>query len=67
LISSLVNYHYNNKGTLGKALGGASGGYLTGKKEIIDILRYFPNVFLDKKQDLICFPILLLLPLLELP
>ena len=26
-------------GTLGKALGGASGGYLSGKKEIIDLLR----------------------------
>ena len=26
-------------GTLGKALGGASGGYTTGRKEIIDILR----------------------------
>jgi len=26
-------------GTLGKALGGAMGGYTTGKKEIIDILR----------------------------
>ena len=26
-------------GTLGKALGGASGGYTTGKKEIIDMLR----------------------------
>jgi glycine C-acetyltransferase len=26
-------------GTLGKALGGAMGGYTTGKKEIIEILR----------------------------
>lgn len=26
-------------GTLGKALGGASGGYITGKKEMIDLLR----------------------------
>jgi glycine C-acetyltransferase len=26
-------------GTLGKALGGASGGYTTGRKEIIEILR----------------------------
>jgi glycine C-acetyltransferase len=26
-------------GTLGKALGGASGGYTSGKKEIIDLLR----------------------------
>lgn len=28
-------------GTMGKALGGACGGYTTGKKEIIEILRYF--------------------------
>jgi glycine C-acetyltransferase len=26
-------------GTLGKALGGASGGYTSGRKEIIDLLR----------------------------
>ncbi|MCB0779433.1 MAG: aminotransferase class I/II-fold pyridoxal phosphate-dependent enzyme, partial [Flavobacteriales bacterium] len=26
-------------GTLGKALGGAMGGYTTGRKEIIDLLR----------------------------
>jgi len=26
-------------GTLGKALGGGNGGYTTGKKEIIDLLR----------------------------
>ena len=26
-------------GTLGKSLGGASGGYTTGKKETIDLLR----------------------------
>ena len=26
-------------GTLGKALGGASGGYTTGRKEIIELLR----------------------------
>jgi glycine C-acetyltransferase len=26
-------------GTLGKALGGASGGYVSGKKEIVDLLR----------------------------
>jgi glycine C-acetyltransferase len=40
-------HEYNNvidridvmTGTLGKALGGASGGYTSGKKEIIDILR----------------------------
>ena len=36
--------HYSHKvdiitGTLGKALGGAMGGYTTGKKEIIEILR----------------------------
>ena len=28
-----------NSGTLGKALGGASGGYVSGRKEIIDLLR----------------------------
>ena len=34
-------------GTLGKALGGASGGYTSGRKEIIDILRQRsrPNLF----------------------
>ena len=34
-------------GTLGKALGGASGGYTSGRKEIIDILRQKsrPNLF----------------------
>lgn len=26
-------------GTLGKALGGASGGYVSGRKEIIELLR----------------------------
>src|SRR5256885_11328467 len=26
-------------GTLGKALGGASGGYVSGRKEIVDLLR----------------------------
>lgn len=41
-----VHEHYNVMdrvevitGTLGKALGGASGGYTSGKKEIIDLLR----------------------------
>src|SRR6185295_16739698 len=28
-----------NTGTLGKALGGANGGYTSGRKEIIDLLR----------------------------
>ncbi len=28
-----------NTGTLGKALGGASGGYVSGRKEIVDLLR----------------------------
>lgn len=28
-------------GTLGKALGGASGGYTSGKKEVVNILRFF--------------------------
>jgi glycine C-acetyltransferase len=26
-------------GTLGKSLGGASGGYITGRKEIVEMLR----------------------------
>jgi glycine C-acetyltransferase len=34
-------YSLTSKGTMGKALGGASGGYLTGRKEIIELLRYF--------------------------
>ncbi len=33
-------------GTLGKALGGASGGYTSGKKEVIDWLRQRPPLSL---------------------
>jgi len=33
-------------GTLGKALGGASGGYTSGKKEVIDILRQRSRTYL---------------------
>ena len=33
-------------GTLGKALGGSSGGYTSGKKEIIDILRQRSRTYL---------------------
>lgn len=33
-------------GTLGKALGGASGGYTTGRKEIIDLLRQISRPYL---------------------
>ena len=47
-------------GTLGKALGGASGGYTCGKKEIVTILRYLlrfshfiESIILDKPLDLI--------------
>jgi glycine C-acetyltransferase len=36
-------------GTLGKALGGASGGYTTGRAEIIQLLR--------QRSRPICFPI----------
>jgi seryl-tRNA(Sec) selenium transferase len=52
---------------MGKALGGASGGYLTGRKEIIELLRYFWIYILDKKQGLIYFPIQLLPQSLEQP
>lgn len=52
-------------GTLGKALGGASGGYTTGRKEIIEILRLIFKfnhkkiMFLkDKLQEPISFQIL---------
>jgi 7-keto-8-aminopelargonate synthetase-like enzyme len=31
--------------TLGKALGGATGGYTTGPKELIDVLRYTRSLF----------------------
>jgi glycine C-acetyltransferase len=33
-------------GTLGKALGGASGGYISGKKQVIDILRQHSRPYL---------------------
>src|SRR5205807_8891867 len=33
-------------GTLGKALGGASGGYTSGRKEIIELLRQRPRPYL---------------------
>ena len=43
-------------GTLGKALGGASGGYTSGKKEIIDILRQRsrPYLFSNSLAPMIC-------------
>ncbi len=43
-------------GTLGKALGGASGGYTSGRKEIIDILRQRsrPYLFSNTVAPMIC-------------
>lgn len=43
-------------GTLGKALGGAMGGYTTGKKEIIDMLRQRsrPYLFSNSLSPVIC-------------
>lgn len=43
-------------GTLGKALGGAMGGYTTGKKEIIDMLRQRsrPYLFSNSLSPAIC-------------
>ncbi|MEC9283439.1 MAG: glycine C-acetyltransferase [Bdellovibrionota bacterium] len=43
-------------GTLGKALGGASGGYTSGKKEIIDVLRQKsrPYLFSNSLAPMIC-------------
>lgn len=43
-------------GTLGKALGGASGGYTSGKKEIIDMLRQRsrPYLFSNTVAPVIC-------------
>ena len=38
-------------GTLGKALGGASGGYTSGKKEIIDLLRQRSRPYLFSNSD----------------
>jgi glycine C-acetyltransferase len=42
-------------GTLGKALGGASGGYTSGRKEIIDLLRQRsrPYLFSNKRRSML--------------
>lgn len=54
-------------GTLGKALGGASGGYTSGKKEIIDILRQRsrPYLFSNSLAPMICGASLKVLEMLE--
>jgi glycine C-acetyltransferase len=54
-------------GTLGKALGGASGGYTSGRKEIIDLLkqRSRPYIFSNKLAPLIAFASLKILELLS--
>lgn len=53
--------------TLGKALGGASGGFTTGKKEIIDLLRQRsrPYLFSNTLAPSICGASLSVLDLLE--
>jgi len=43
-------------GTLGKALGGAMGGYTTGKKEIIDMLRQRSRPYLFSNSLIINSP-----------
>ncbi len=54
-------------GTLGKALGGASGGYTSGKKEIISFLRQRsrPYLFSNTLAPVIAFTTLKVLDLLE--
>lgn len=54
-------------GTLGKALGGASGGYTSGRKEIIDMLRQRsrPYLFSNTLAPAICAASLKALELLE--
>ncbi len=54
-------------GTLGKALGGASGGYTSGKKEIIDLLRQRsrPYLFSNSVSPIIVAASLEVLDLLE--
>ena len=55
------------KGTLGKALGGASGGYTSGRKEIIDLLRQRsrPYLFSNSLAPAIAGASLELLDMLE--
>ncbi len=54
-------------GTFGKALGGASGGFTTGKKEIIDLLRQRsrPYLFSNTLAPAICAATLRTIDLLE--
>ena len=54
-------------GTLGKALGGASGGYTSGRKEIIDLLRQRsrPYLFSNTLAPAICAATLRTIDLLE--
>jgi glycine C-acetyltransferase len=54
-------------GTLGKALGGASGGYASGRKEIIDLLRQRsrPYLFSNSVAPAIAAASLLVLDLLD--
>jgi glycine C-acetyltransferase len=54
-------------GTLGKALGGASGGYVSGKKEIIDLLRQRsrPYLFSNTLSPTICAASIKVLELLS--
>jgi glycine C-acetyltransferase len=54
-------------GTLGKALGGASGGYVSGRKEIVDLLRQRsrPYLFSNSVAPAIAAASLVVLDLLE--
>ncbi|MDR2982537.1 MAG: glycine C-acetyltransferase [Puniceicoccales bacterium] len=54
-------------GTLGKALGGASGGYTSGRKEIVELLRQHsrPYLFSNSLAPTICAATLAVLKLLK--
>ena len=54
-------------GTLGKALGGATGGFTTGRKEIIDLLRQRsrPYLFSNSVAPVICGAAIEMLDILE--
>ena len=54
-------------GTLGKALGGASGGYVSGPKEVVDVLRQKarPYLFSNTLAPAICAATLCTIDLLE--
>ncbi len=51
-------------GTFGKALGGASGGYTSAKKEIVELLRQRSRPYLFQIQLLLLFVLLLSKPLI---